>query len=143
MTNSSRKFLLAVFPLALSVAGLPAAALAQAQPAKPAAIARPAAAARPAAPTPVAQPRPVILNTTSHQQQFQQQVNQQQVQNSQRQQSVRQQIRQNNVDTQRTNATDPALRTQLDANEATRRNLAQPQPMNTAVQPARPSSSSP
>jgi len=103
MTNSSHKILLFVLATAM-----PLTALAQTQP-QPARAAAPAA--RPAAPAPVARP---VVATPSHTQQFQQQVNRQQVINQQNQNAVQQQLRQNNMSQQRSTATDPALRTQLD-----------------------------
>jgi hypothetical protein len=98
MTTSSHKFLLLLLAIAapLSVA-------AQTQPVKAAAPAQPAPAARPAVAVP------------SHTQQFNQQVNRQQVINQQNQSAVQQQLRQNNMNQQRSTATDPALRNQLDS----------------------------
>jgi TolA-binding protein len=96
MTNSSRKFL---FPMLL--VALPIAALAQIQPAKPAA-------------TPPPRPQAVI-STPSHTEQWQRQVDRQQVQNAQNQNAVRQQLQQNNSTIQRNNTTDPAMRNQIDS----------------------------
>lgn len=93
MTNSSRKILLSLLTVLL-----PAMASAQTPPAKP------------AAPPPKA--RPVIVPAPN--QQFQRQVNQQQLQNRQNQNALREQLRQDNLGRQRDNATDPALRNQLD-----------------------------
>ncbi|WP_426285289.1 hypothetical protein [Luteibacter sp. E-22] len=95
MTNSSRKILLAWL-----VATLPALALAQTQPAKPAA--------------PPPRPKPVVISTPTPNQQWQRQVDRQQVQNRLNQNALREQLRQDNLDRQRTNAADPALRNQLD-----------------------------
>ncbi|MGF6712042.1 type IV secretory pathway VirB10-like protein [Luteibacter sp. W1I16] len=95
MTNSSRKILLAWL-----VAMLPALAMAQTQPAKPAA--------------PPPRPKPVVISTPTPNQQWQRQVDRQQVQNRLNQNALREQLRQDNLDRQRTNATDPALRNQLD-----------------------------
>jgi|GEM_PF-1828806 len=143
MTNSPRKFLFAPLLLGLIVAAAPGLAAAQAVPAKagapaaPRPAATPAAAARPAvAPRPAVSPRAAVVNQQIRQQQFQQQVNQQQSQSSLQQAGVRQQIRQNNIATQRTNASDPALRNQLDRNEAARTYQPQPKPVNTTTQPA-------
>ncbi len=93
MTNSSRNILLSLLTVLL-----PVMASAQTPPAKP------------AAPPPKA--RPVIVPAPN--QQFQRQVNQQQLQNRQNQNALREQLRQDNLGRQRDNATDPALRSQLD-----------------------------
>lgn len=98
MTISSRNILLSVLFLAT-----PALALAQAQPAKPAAAPR-------------ATPRPVVVAPPAGQirnQQFQQQVNQQRLQTNQQQNAVHEQLRQTNLNTQRSNTTDPATLNQL------------------------------
>jgi hypothetical protein len=95
MAYSSRKILLSLLAVAL-----PALALAQTQPVKS------------AAPAPRA--RPIVITTPSANQQWQRQVDRQQLQNRQNQNSVQEQLRQNNSDLQRANATDPALRNQLD-----------------------------
>jgi hypothetical protein len=108
MTNSSHKFL----PFLLA-ALLPLTAVAQTStPASRAATpARAAPAARPATQAPAARP---VVATPSPNQQFQHQVNRQQVINQQNQNAVQQQLRQNNMNQQRSTATDPALRGQLD-----------------------------
>lgn len=95
MTNSSRNLVLSVLFLAI-----PAMALAQTQPVKPAA-------------TPPPRPQAVIT-TPSHTEQWQRQVDRQQLQNAQNQNAVRQQLQQNNSAIQRNNTTDPAMRTQID-----------------------------
>lgn len=95
MTNSSRNILLAWL-----IAMLPAFAVAQTQPAKPAA--------------PPPRPKPVVITTPTPNQQWQRQVDRQQVQNRLNQNALREQLRQDNLDRQRANAADPALRTQLD-----------------------------
>lgn len=95
MTNSSRNFLLSMLLIAL-----PAAASAQIQPARPAA-------------TPPPRPQAVI-NTPSHTEQWQRQVDRQQLQNAQNQNAVRQQLQQNNSTIQRNATTDPAMRNQID-----------------------------
>ena|ERR1700754_3088199 len=95
MTYSSRKIL-----LCLLAATIPALALAQTQPVKPAA--------------PAPRPRTVVVTPSAATQQYQRQVDRQQLQNRQNQNALREQLRQNNVDMQRANATDPALRNQLD-----------------------------
>jgi len=102
MTNSSRNILLFVL-----AAVLPLSAAAQTQP-QPARAAVPVKAA---APAPVARP---VVATPTHNQQFQHQVDRQQVVNQQNQNAVREQLRQNNMNQQRSTATDPALRSQLD-----------------------------
>ena len=102
MTISSRNILLLVLAAALP---LSATAQPQSQPAKA------AAPVKSAAPAPVARP---VINTPSHAQQFQRQVDRQQVINQQNQNAVQQQLRQNNMNQQRSTATDPALRSQLD-----------------------------
>jgi hypothetical protein len=103
MTNSSHKFLLLLLAI---TAPLSVAAQTPPQPA------RAAAAAPPPKPAPVARPAVAV---PSHTQQFNQQVNRQQVINQQNQNSVQQQLRQNNMNQQRSTATDPALRNQLDS----------------------------
>lgn len=96
MTNSSRKILL---PLLLAF--MPALGFAQTQPATPAA--------------PAPRPRPVVIAPSVATQQFQRQVDRQQIQNKQNQNALREQLRQDNLTRQRNNATDPALRSQLDS----------------------------
>lgn len=130
MTNSSRKFL-----LVLLAASLPVVALAQSQPAKPA---------------PPPRPKPIVITTPSPSQQWQRQVDRQQLQDRQNQNALREQLRQGNLDRQRTNASDPALRSQLDAADrsqqqlyrarqdaAARRYETLPQPETTRNAPAR------
>jgi TolA-binding protein len=90
MTNSSRKFLLALAALPL-VSGVAA----QTPP--------PAASA----------PRPVILAPTPHEQ-WQRQVDRQQIENRQRQSAVQQQIQQDRYVRERNATTNPALRSQMD-----------------------------
>lgn len=106
MTNSSRKFLLAFLALAA-----PALALAQnqTQPVKPAA--------------PPPRPRPVVIATPSPSQQWQRQVDRQQLQSRQDQNALRERLRQDNLNMQRTNTSDPALRNQLDAADRSQQDL--------------------
>ncbi len=130
MTNSSRKIL-----LGLLAAVLPVLAMAQTQPAKPA---------------PAPRPKPIVITTPSASQQWQRQVDRQQFQDRQNQNALREQLRQGNVDRQRANTTDPALRSQLDAADrseqqlyrarqdaAARRYQTLPQPATTGNAPAR------
>ncbi|NID16776.1 hypothetical protein [Luteibacter yeojuensis] len=130
MTNSSRKIL-----LGLLAAALPALVAAQTQPAKPA---------------PPPRPKPIVITTPSPSQQWQRQVDRQQFQDRQNQNALREQLRQGNLDRQRANTTDPALRNQLDSADrseqqlyrarqdaAARRYQTLPQPATTENAPAR------
>lgn len=95
MTNSSRNIL-----LFLLASFMPALGFAQTQPVKSA--------------PPPPRPRPIVISTPAPNQQFQRQVDRQQIQNRQNQNVLREQLRQDNLTRQRNNATDPALRSQLD-----------------------------
>lgn len=130
MTNSSRKIL-----LGLVAASLPAFALAQSQPAKPASPPR---------------PRPIVITTPTPNQQWQRQVDRQQLQDRQNQNALREQLRQGSLDRQRANTADPALRNQLDAADRSQQQLYRarqdaaarqyqtlPQPESTRNAPAR------
>ena len=121
MTNSSRNILLSMLFVAV-----PALAVAQTPPAKP---------VRPAAAVPAATPRPrAVVTTPSHTEQFQRQVDRQQLQNAQNQSNVRQQLQQHNTAIQRSNATDPAMRNQLDNAQRSQQQLDRAQQDSAARQ---------